>query len=122
MSFGSFENNVASKISVCRSCISNIYTYQHELALNNLQGLIYRKTQPTKHFYISLYILHIHETNLQETDMRWYRVFAYGPGDRGSIPSQIISKTKKWYLIPLCLTISIIRNGSRVTEVIQRKA
>ena len=35
------------------------------------------------------------------------RVLANGPGDRGS--SRVIPKTKKkWYLIPLCLTLSII--------------
>ena len=27
-------------------------------------------------------------------------MFANGPGDRGSILGRIISKTKKWYLIP----------------------
>ena len=41
-------------------------------------------------------------------------VFAYGPGDRGSLPGRIIPKTfKKWYLIPPCF-ISIIRYVSRV--------
>ena len=33
-----------------------------------------------------------------------------GPGDLGSIPGQVIPKTKKWYLIPPSLTL-----GSRVT-------
>ena len=43
------------------------------------------------------------------------RVFANGPGDRGSIPGRVIPKTlKKWYLIPPCLTLSIIRYVSRV--------
>ena len=42
------------------------------------------------------------------------RVFANDPGDRGSIPGQVIPKLKKWYLIPPCLTLSIIRYGSRV--------
>ena len=39
--------------------------------------------------------------------MSW--VFANGPGDRGSIPGRIIPKTQKWYWIPPCLTLSIIR-------------
>ena len=43
------------------------------------------------------------------------RVFANGPGDLGSIPGRVIPKTqKKWYLMPPCLTLSIIRYGSRV--------
>ena len=42
------------------------------------------------------------------------RVFANGPGDLGSIPGRVIPKTLKWNLIPPCLTLSIIRYGSRV--------
>ena len=44
------------------------------------------------------------------------RVFANGPGDLGSIPGWVIPKTfkKKWYLLPLCLTLSNIRYISRV--------
>ena len=38
-----------------------------------------------------------------------------GPGDWGSIPwSSHTKDSKKWYLIPHCLTLSIIRSGSRV--------
>ena len=42
------------------------------------------------------------------------RVFANGLGDQGSIPSQIIPKTQKWYLMLSCSTLSIIRYGLRV--------
>ena len=42
------------------------------------------------------------------------RVFANGPRDQGSIPGWVIPKTQKWYLMTLCLTLSIIRYGSRV--------
>ena len=42
------------------------------------------------------------------------RVFANGSGDLGSIPGRVIPKTKKWYLMPPCLTLRIIRYGSRV--------
>ena len=38
------------------------------------------------------------------------RVFAYGPGDWG----WVIPKTQKWYLMPPCFTLSIIRYGSWV--------
>ena len=41
-------------------------------------------------------------------------VFANRPGDLGSIPGRVIPKTQKWYLMPPCLTLSIIRYGSRV--------
>ena len=44
-------------------------------------------------------------------DKRMVRKFANGLGDLGSIPGQIIPKTKK---IPPCLTLSITRYASRV--------
>ena len=40
------------------------------------------------------------------------RVFANGQGNLGSIPGRVIPKTQKWYLMPPCLTLSIIRYGS----------
>ena len=46
------------------------------------------------------------------------RVFANGSGDRGSIQGRVIPKTQKWYLSPPCLTLSIIRYGSRVSRAI----
>ena len=42
------------------------------------------------------------------------RVFANGLGDLGSIPGRVIPQTKKWSLMPPCLTLSITRNASRV--------
>ena len=42
------------------------------------------------------------------------RGFANGTRDRGSIPGWVIPKTQKWYLMPPCLTLSIIRYVSRV--------
>ena len=45
------------------------------------------------------------------------RVFANGPGELGSIPGRVIPKTQKWYLMPPCLTLSIIRYGSRAKWV-----
>ena len=42
------------------------------------------------------------------------RVFANGLGDRGSLLGRVIPKTSKWYMMPFCLTLSIIRVGSRV--------
>ena len=41
------------------------------------------------------------------------RVFANGPGDRGSIPGRVIPKTLKWYLIPPSLALSNISYVSR---------
>ena len=43
------------------------------------------------------------------------RVFANGPGDLGSIPGRVIPKTQKMILKPLCLTLSIMKYGSRVS-------
>ena len=48
-------------------------------------------------------------------------VFANGPGDLGSILGRVIQKTQKWYLTPPCLTLSIIRYGSRIKWVSPRK-
>ena len=48
-------------------------------------------------------------------------MFANGPGDRSSIPDRSIPETQKWYLIPPCLTLNIIRYESRVSGVIQGK-
>ena len=37
------------------------------------------------------------------------KVFANDPGDLGSFPGLVIPKTLKWYLIPPCLTLTIIK-------------
>ena len=43
------------------------------------------------------------------------KVFTYGPGDWDSSLGRVISKTqKKWYLMRLCLTLSIIRYVSEI--------
>ena len=42
------------------------------------------------------------------------RISLRSPVDRGSIASRVIPKTKKWYLMPPWLTLSIIRYKSRV--------
>ena len=47
-------------------------------------------------------------------------MYANGPVDRGSIPGRVIPKTQKWYLMPSCLTLSVIRHGSRISEAIQQ--
>ena len=39
------------------------------------------------------------------------RVLTSGPEDRGSISDRVIPKTQKWYLMPLCLILSIIGYG-----------
>ena len=41
-------------------------------------------------------------------------MFANDPEDWGLIPGRVILKTQKWYLIPPCLTLGIIRQVSRV--------
>ena len=42
------------------------------------------------------------------------RVLTNGPGNRGSIRGRVIPKALKWYLMPPCFTLGIIRYGSRV--------
>ena len=53
------------------------------------------------------------DVNLIErrTTEKWQNVFA---NSSGSILGRVIPKTQKWYLIPSCLTLSIIRYVSRV--------
>ena len=41
-------------------------------------------------------------------------MFDRGLGDLGSITGWVIPETQKWYLMPPCLTLSIIRYRSRV--------
>ena len=53
--------------------------------------------------------------------MLFYKLFVNNPEDRSSIPGQVIPKTKKRYLIPFCLKLTIIRYGSRVSGAIQGK-
>ena len=57
---------------------------------------------------------HYHFSNQSKYLRYKLLVFANSPGDRDSIPDQVIPKTKKWYLMSPCLTLSIIRLGSRV--------
>ena len=42
------------------------------------------------------------------------RVFANGPVDRGSIPGDSYQRLKKWHLMPLHLTLNIIKYESRI--------
>ena len=49
------------------------------------------------------------------------RMCANGPGDWGSILGQMVPKTEKWYLMPPCLILSIIRWESKVSGGIQVK-
>ena len=69
--------------------------YKQDLALNNLQGLICSKIQPTNLFM---------GKGLGEYMYPLFffgpvgRVFANGPGDQGSIPGCIIPKTLKMVL------------------------
>ena len=70
-------------------------------------------------------LIHSHYSQVHSDTEWWYfslkwliglvsKVFANGPGDRGSIPGRVIPKTFKMVMIPLCLTLSIIRYVSRV--------
>ena len=50
-----------------------------------------------------------------------FAVFNNGLWDRGLILGWVIPKIQKCYMIPPCLTFSIIKHGSRVSGAIQRK-
>ena len=118
-----------------------------DLELNNQYSLIFHKTQTNKQtnkrirkfekILIKLYSqnvsLSFNQTCLNERFLPSYtylyipvnvlvaREFDNDPGNRSSIPRQVIlkKKIKKRYLIPPWLTLSIIRYGSRVSGAIQ---
>ena len=48
-------------------------------------------------------------------------MFANSPGNQVSVPGRVIQKTQKWYMILPCLTLSIIRYGSKVGGAIHGK-
>ena len=62
----------------------------------------------TKARYI-IYNIIIYRLNIYPSG--W--VFSNGPEDRGSVPLRVLPKTQKWYLVPTCLTLSIITYRSR---------
>ena len=41
-------------------------------------------------------------------------MLANGPEGRDSIPDRVLPKTQKWYLMPLFVSFTIIRYGSKV--------
>ena len=49
------------------------------------------------------------------------RVFASGSGVRVQSQVESYQRLKKWYLIPPCLTLSIIRYVSRISGAIHGK-
>ena len=93
---------------VYKSCIYLIYMYKEDSTLDNLRWLIRQKTQaiPTKAnlvWYLGS-IKHECLVSIPDIDMI-VRVFANRPGDLGSIPSRVISKTQK-----MILDISLLIN------------
>ena len=51
---------------------------------------------------------HTH-THTHQSIGRVARVFANGPGDWGLIPGRVTPKNQKWYFMPPCFRLSIIR-------------
>ena len=65
----------------------------------------------TFHTYSWMAMLHIYHPPIGIM----VRVFTKGPGGLGFNPNLSHTKdSEKWYLIPPCLTLSLIRYGSRV--------
>ena len=48
-------------------------------------------------------------------------VFANGLGEKDSVPVRVIPKTQKWFLMPHCLTLWLIKYESKVSGSIRRK-
>ncbi len=71
----------------------------------------------SRQLYFTLLYIYIYKQNLAQnislSFSSWY-IVSFGPGDLGSISGRVIPKTQKWYLMPPCLTLSIIRYVSRV--------
>ena len=84
-----------------------IYMYKEDLALNNLQWLIWHKTKPDPtniHTYIHKYT-HTHTHTHTHIYIYIYiyiyiisRMFNNGPGDQDSIQGRVIPKTQKMVL------------------------
>ena len=65
--------------------------------------------------YIYIYIYN-------RTLAKWLECsFANGLGGWGPNPGRVMPKTQKWYLIPPCFRLSIIRYGTRVKWINPRK-
>ena len=87
----------------------NIQCFSSFLYFKNGSEYLTRTTQDIFHLMIFLW------NSLVSTYIGiMVRVFANGPGNLGSIPVGVIPKTQKWYLMSPCLTLSILRYGSRV--------
>ena len=57
---------------------------------------------------------HTHIRAHTNTSIRTYTLLINTQGDWGSISCRVITKNQKWNLMPSCITLSIIRYGSRV--------
>ena len=112
---------------VNKAYIQNMYSYTH------IHIYTHTYTQTHTHTYICMYVYthtHIYTHTHTHTHTHIYiymyvcmqpthcpvgRVFANAPGDLGSIQVESYQRLlKQWYLIPRCLTFSIIRYVSRV--------
>ena len=94
---------------VCTQLDSFSYCYQTLIILICINDLF---------AYIWFQVLFLNTYNL--IWYQWFlidmiiRVFTNGSGHLGSILDRVIPKTQKWYLMPPCLSLSIMRCGSRV--------
>ena len=103
------------KINLALSNQKRLICHKFKLKLNqsNMQPLLWTAFQNVtltlSYNYLSRSITSVYYNELFTSSL------ANGPGHRGSFPGRVIPKTlKKWYLIPLCLTLSIIRYVSKV--------
>ena len=89
-------------------CVSSTSTKQHIKTLNCKAFFPRMQWFSIDHkTYLLLYTLTRGITTM-------IRVFANGPWHLCSVLGWVIPKTQKWYLRPSCLTLSNIRQGSRV--------
>ena len=87
--------NFLNDLHIFRICI---YIY-----ICNATYELFSPSSLTQYIYIYIYI------------GMMIRVFSNGPGGLDSIPGRVIPNTKiKWYMMLPCLTLGIIRQGSRV--------
>ena len=77
--------------------------------------LLNQETKPSEEDFVGCGCSALTNIYIERSDIGLaVRVLANGSGDLGSILGRVIPKTQKWYLIPPCLTLSIIWYGSRV--------
>ena len=99
--------STATELCIITKILQNFYPYSSTIHFFKYQiNFINKKWLDIEPF---LFFLNTHSHPKQEL-----LAFTNGPGDQGSTQVESYQRLKKWYLMPPCLTLSIISRESRV--------